>query len=135
MRSFSFFSFHTFYLRNSVHFTLGPDISPAYPRFRWLVATSWSTGAVETPSLPYLSELHILSTWSSFAVSSYQVSDFLATSWSVHQAPSVHGISKARILEWVAMPSSRGSFPPRNGNCISCTGRRVLSHQGSQSHL
>ena len=27
---------------------------------------------------------------------------------------SVHGISQARILEWVAMPFSRGSFPPRS---------------------
>ena len=27
---------------------------------------------------------------------------------------SVHGILKARILEWVAMPSSRGSSQPRN---------------------
>ena len=25
---------------------------------------------------------------------------------------SVHGILQARILEWVAMPSSRGSLPP-----------------------
>ena len=29
-------------------------------------------------------------------------------------ASSVHGILQARILEWVAMPSSRGSFPPRD---------------------
>ena len=28
---------------------------------------------------------------------------------------SVHGILQARILEWVAMPSSRGSFQPRDG--------------------
>ena len=27
---------------------------------------------------------------------------------------SVHGILLARILEWVAMPSSRGSSPPRD---------------------
>ena len=27
---------------------------------------------------------------------------------------SVHGIFQARILEWVAMPSSRGSFRPRD---------------------
>ena len=27
---------------------------------------------------------------------------------------SVHGILQERILEWVAMPSSRGSSPPRN---------------------
>ena len=28
---------------------------------------------------------------------------------------SVHGILQARILEWVAAPSSRGSSPPRDG--------------------
>ena len=28
---------------------------------------------------------------------------------------SVHGILQAGILEWVAMPSSRGSSPPRDG--------------------
>ena len=35
---------------------------------------------------------------------------------------SVHGILQARILEWVAMPSSRGSSPPRDQTCISFTG-------------
>ena len=33
---------------------------------------------------------------------------------------SVHGIFQARILEWVAMHSSRGSFWPRDRTCISC---------------
>ena len=33
---------------------------------------------------------------------------------------SVHGILQARILEQVAMPSSRGSSPPRDQTCISC---------------
>ena len=32
---------------------------------------------------------------------------------------SVHGILQARILEWVAMTSSRGSFWPRDQTCIS----------------
>ena len=32
---------------------------------------------------------------------------------------SVHGILQARILAWVAMPSSRGSFQPRNRTCVS----------------
>ena len=32
--------------------------------------------------------------------------------------PSVCGILKARILEWVAMPSSRGSFRPRDETCV-----------------
>ena len=34
---------------------------------------------------------------------------------------SVHGISQARILEWVAISSSRGSSQPRDGTHISCT--------------
>ena len=33
---------------------------------------------------------------------------------------SVHGILQARILEWVAMPSSKGSSPPRDQICVSC---------------
>ena len=32
---------------------------------------------------------------------------------------SVHGILQARILEWVAVPSSRGSLQPRDQTCIS----------------
>ena len=33
---------------------------------------------------------------------------------------SVHGILQTRILQWVAMPSSRGSSWPRDQTCISC---------------
>ena len=45
---------------------------------------------------------------------------------------SVHGILQPRILEWVVMPSSRGSFQPRDQNHtshISSTGRQVPYHQ------
>ena len=39
-----------------------------------------------------------------------------ANPWTVSlPGSSLHGILQARILEWVAMPSSRGSFQPRNG--------------------
>ena len=34
---------------------------------------------------------------------------------------SVHGILQARILEWVAMPFSRGSSRPRDLTQVSCT--------------
>ena len=34
---------------------------------------------------------------------------------------SVHGILQARILEWVAMPSSRASSQPRDQTPVSCT--------------
>ena len=33
---------------------------------------------------------------------------------------SVHGIFQARILEWVAMPSSRGCSQTRDWTCVSC---------------
>ena len=42
---------------------------------------------------------------------------------------SVYGILQIRILEQVAMPSSRGSSQPRDQTCISlvsCFGRDVL---------
>ena len=41
---------------------------------------------------------------------------------------SVHGIFQARILEGVAISSSRGSSRPRDWTCVSCIGRRVLYH-------
>ena len=45
---------------------------------------------------------------------------------------SVRGILQARILEWVAMPSSRGSSRPRDETrvfYVSCIGRQILHHQ------
>ena len=33
---------------------------------------------------------------------------------------SVHGSSQARILEWVAIPFSRGSSGPRDSTQVSC---------------
>ena len=47
--------------------------------------------------------------------------------WSLaHQAPSVHGVSQARILEWVAISSFRGSSPARDGTHVSDIGRQIL---------
>ena len=39
---------------------------------------------------------------------------------------SVHEVLQARILEWLAMPSSRGSSWPRDWTHVSCIGRQVL---------
>ena len=44
---------------------------------------------------------------------------------------SVHGISQARTLEWVAISSSRGSSQPKDQthiSCIFCIGRQILCH-------
>ena len=52
---------------------------------------------------------------------------------------SAHGMLQAKVLEWVAMPFSRGSSSPRAQTCVSycsCIAGRfffflMLSHQGS----
>ena len=44
---------------------------------------------------------------------------------------SVQGILQTKILEWVAVPSSKGSFWPRAWTCISyvpCIDRQILYH-------
>ena len=40
---------------------------------------------------------------------------------------SVHGILQTRILEWVAIPLSRGSSRPRDGTQVSCIAGRFIT--------
>ena len=54
------------------------------------------------------------------------------------ETSSVHGIFQARILEWVAISSSRGSSQPRDHthvSCISCIVRQVLYHCANREVL
>ena len=51
---------------------------------------------------------------------------------------SVYEILQATVMEWIAMPSSRGYPQPRDWTCfsyISCIDRRVLYHQHHQETL
>ena len=52
---------------------------------------------------------------------------------------SIHGIFQARLLEWVATSSSRGSSWLKDGtcvSCISCTGRLIVYHDATwEAHL
>ena len=60
------------------------------------------------------------------------VTQLCLTLWDVmdYSLPgsSVHGTFQARILEWVAISSFRGSSQPRDWICISCIGRWLLYH-------
>ena len=48
--------------------------------------------------------------------------------WTVaRQAPLSMGILQARILEWVAIPFSRGSSRPRDRTQVSCTPGRFFT--------
>ena len=51
-----------------------------------------------------------------------------ATPWTVAlQAPVSMGIFQSRIVEWVAMPSSRGSSQPRDRTQVSCIAGRFFT--------
>ena len=54
------------------------------------------------------------------------------TLWTVaHKALLSRGFFQGRVLEWVAISSSRGSSRPRGQThifCISCTDRQILCH-------
>ena len=55
--------------------------------------------------------------------------------WTVaHQAPLSLGILQARILDWVAMPSSRGSSPPRDWTQVSRIAGRFFTNVSHQEN-
>ena len=57
----------------------------------------------------------IINKYAAVVFSHYVVSDSFATPMAlVREAPSVHGISPARILEWVAISFCRGFSRPRD---------------------
>ena len=58
---------------------------------------------------------------SSCVPSRFSHAQLFATLWTVaHQAPLSMGLSRQRILEWVAMPSSRGSSWLKAWTHIAC---------------
>ena len=70
------------------------------------------------------------------SVSYFSCALFFVTPGTVaYKAPlSMQGILQARILEWVAISSFRGSSRLRDATQVSCIGRQILyhlSHQGS----
>ena len=88
-----------------------------------LLKSAWGEDRKETPGEP----------WSSKGTSSMvrAMSCLTLCNPLDYSLPgfSVHGILQARILEWVAMPSSRGSSRPRDQihvSCVSCIGRWIL---------
>ena len=52
----------------------------------------------------------------------------VVVSHSVVSDSSVHGILQAKILQWVAIFSSRVSYWPRDRTLVSCIGRQILYH-------
>ena len=66
------------------------------------------------PELSMVSNLYLLCVFSRSVVSDSEIP------WTVaSKAPLSMGILQARILKWVAMPSSRGSSQPRDRTQVS----------------
>ena len=68
----------------------------------------------------YIDYYVMLLTWLLFSPS--VMSNTLWPPWTIYSLLgfSVHGILQARILEWVAIPFSRGSSRPRDWTQVSC---------------
>ena len=59
-----------------------------------------------------------------------------ATTWTlVRQAPLSMGFPKPRILEWVAIPFSRGSSQPRDQTQVSCIASSFFTSGATIRHL
>ena len=66
--------------------------------------------------------------WNTMVKSVCSVMSNYATPWTAaHQCASVHGISQARILEWIDISSSRGSSWPRDRIQDSCIAGGLLT--------
>ena len=102
----------------------------------------WDYGICKAPEVHYLVSNPEL--WHSLCVASFANCCCLVTKLCLSfcdpvdcssPCSSVHGISQARILEWVAMPSSRGSSRPRDRTHVSDIGRQTLYHWATREAI
>ena len=93
----------------------------------WLFTTPWTTAYQAPPSMGFSRQEY----WSGLPLPSPLVAQSCPTLCDPvecsPQSTSVHGIIQARILEWVAMPSSSGSFQPRDQTQVSHIAGRVFT--------
>ena len=84
-----------------------PGVEPESPALQ--IRHCWATGEVLNAMLPVLCWAYLLNCiW------------LFATPWDeAHQLPLPMRTLQARILKWIAMPSSRGSPQSRDQTCIS----------------
>ena len=83
---------------------------------------------LQTPLVPAQVKSHhcVLSSGVTESVSRSAVSDSLRSMDCSPPGSSVHGILQARILEWVAVPFSRGSSQRRDQMWVSCIAGRFF---------
>ena len=95
-----------------------------------LCAVSWDGGSWDVKTLSSTSPCAVLGLVAQSCLTLWDPMDYIPP------GSSVHGILQARILEWVAMPSSKGSSQLSNPGLLHC--RWILyqlSYQGSPNLL
>ena len=93
---------------------------PQFKSIDYLFMIKFCLAPSTTPTKEYILNLCV-------CVSSSVMSNYL---WPMDCNPrgsSVHGISQARILEWVAIPFFRVPSQPRDWTCISCIDKWILT--------
>ena len=81
-------------------------------------------------SNPSLLRQRVLSNFQSSAVAAKSLQSYSTLCIPMDSNPpgsSVHWILQTRMLEWVAIPFSRGSFWPRDWTQVSCTAGRFFT--------
>ena len=98
-------------------------VDPCHPVFLTWVEGTKAVGH-------YTNERKMIGRWlmSTCMLSNFSHVWHCVTIWTVAPGSSVHGIFQARILEWVAMPFSRGSSWSRDQIWVSSIGSWVLYH-------
>ena len=110
---------------SSIKVAEGPKLTSSWCSLpRWLGAHRSNTSA--TAHTVYLQERLVWALMCAYVLSHFSRVWLFETLWC---GSSVHGILQARVLEWVAMPSSSGYSQSRawtHISYVSCIGRRVL---------
>ena len=110
-----------FLSKNSVHIWLLWTHTTWFNYWKCYIFFWFSTqGTYPTTVLEFFICVHVFSHFSHVR--------FFVTLWSVaHRAPLSMGFFQIRILEWVSIPSSKGSSQARIQNCTSCTVGRFFT--------
>ena len=107
------------------------DVLHCFHRVMWNVTSVFEMTMAQIYANDHKTPYNFWTTWSGCMLNHFS---HVQLCYPMDHSPpgsSVHGILQARILECVAMPSSRGSSPPRDWthiSHISCIGRWVLHH-------
>ena len=72
-------------------------------------------------------DVYLEFSWLFYDPMKVKVAQSCPTLWDCMDCSSVHEIFQARILEWVAISFSRGSFRPRDRTWVTCIAGRVFT--------